>query len=407
MAAPAPAAPAPAAEPAPPPAPAAAPTRTAVAISTAPADVTAVVSFPELSVIGNAGISTLSPAAIFESAVFPAAGALWKVVVMPNNNHGALFALRLASPNRTITPERVVFKLSGATLAPTTELPRITFSTVEPPPPGAVVRSNFDFAVKHHFLFTGVGARSRPLQTDGILSIDVCMRAATAAAEAATWRYEHSLKAQVAAMRTKGVGCDVTFTFAAPAGQAAPQPVRAHSFILAARSGMFFDMMSQGLLPCSDPLQVREGMSVEAFETFLHFLYKDMKFVPSMSKRLLMELLEASEFYRVPKLLSQCEQALAAKLTPANMLRILKMADSNQARTTLRDAALRYVADHFQLIADSADWTALMHEHPRLATDVTLTLSSHGQPPEWKPADKRPGEAGDDAAAAPKRPRGG
>ena len=364
------------------------------------------VSFPGLSVVGNAAISTLPPAAIFESDVFQALGALWKLVVMPNNNHGALFALRLASPNRTITPGRVVFKLSGVPQAPVTELARTTFSTVEPLPAGAVVRSGFEFAVKHHLL---MGARARPVQSNGVLSIDVCMRAATAAAvteAAAVARSEYGLKAQVEEMRIKGVGCDVTFNFSAPAGQAAPEPMRAHSFILAARSGTFFDMMSQGLLPCATPLTVREGVSAKVFETFLHFMYKDLKFAGTSSVDFYGELLDAAEFYRVPKLLSQCEQALTSKLTPENMLRVLKMADSNRSRAVLRDAALRYVADHFQLIADSADWTALMRENPQLAIDVTLTLSNQGQPPEWKPVEKRPGEAADDAAAAPKRQRG-
>ena len=369
-------------------------------------------SFPELSVVGSR-ISTLPPDAVFESAEFQALGVTWKLVVTPNGTpngaHSALFVLRLVSPNRTVVPGRVLLKLSGVPQAPWKELPRTTFSTVEPLPAGAVALSA-EFVVRHSDLTTGAGARARPVQPNGVLSVDVCMRAATAAAatEAVAAREEFGLRAQVEAMRTSGVGYDVTFIFPPSAGQAAPEPMRAHSFILAARSGMFRDMMSQGLLPCSEPLKVREGMSVEAFHTFLRFLYKDFsKFSPTTSTEVVAELLDAGEVYRVPKLVLHCEQTLAARLAPDNMLRMLKLADSNLPRAVLRDAALRFVAAHFQSLADSDDWAALMHEHPRLATDVTLTLSSHGQPPEWKPVDKRPGEAGNDAAAAPKRPRGG
>jgi hypothetical protein len=232
-----------------------------------------------------------------------------------------------------------------------------------------------------------------------------CCAAAVSAAPAVA---EHSLSAQLEEMLASGVGSDVTLSFPASAGHAPPASLRAHSFILRARSGMFFDMLSECTLQRNEPLTVREGFGAETFKILLRFLYTDFAALPTdLPYTVVVELLEAAEFYRVPNLQLMCKQTLATILSPDNMLDILKAADRERLRSELRDLALRYIAKHLLIAPDFAEcdsYLTFVTENPKLSIDITLTLSNNGHPPEWKD-EKRLNNGAADAAAPPKRSR--
>lgn len=190
-----------------------------------------------------------------------------------------------------------------------------------------------------------------------------------------------SLCSDLLALLRSGVGCDVTLV--ASCGARFP----AHRFILSLRSEKLRAQLAGAFADsAAAQLPVPAEFSARAVQQLLEFMYADTLELEDVEEAT--EQLAAADYFRVARLQSLAEAALARGLTSQNAAAILALADRHNA-FGLRDVTLSYIARAATMVMRSDGWATLLAEAPRLAADVLFTSASGRPPTRGETADAR------------------
>ena len=147
--------------------------------------------------------------------------------------------------------------------------------------------------------------------------------------------------------------------------------VRAHKFVMAARSPVFRAMLNSGMTESSANEMEIMGFSVEAVQAFVRFLYCDACTETALQHHDL-ELLAMADKYDVHALRCVCETYLAEHLLETTAVLILQRADQHNA-PTLKRKALDFVTKNKKSVSENPAVFAGMN--PSLMIEVVLALA--------------------------------
>ena len=326
------------------------------------------------------------PQGVLLSPVFTALGADWRLQLFPNGHapdvagHVALF-LVLVCPGATLQPDvQLSVGAKRGTLAPH------VFSTEVPPPESSATNWGIPRLVSHAELM----ANCEEHFPDGVLQVTVTLRSRTLhVTNRAVEREEEKptgtptvparrevpvpagrLGADLSALLESGQGADVTLLCEGTR-------IKAHSGILCARSPVFQALLAGELAVSLDAVPVPEEIDEPTLRRTLAFVYTD-ECEPASAEEA-QHLLNAADHYGLTRLRAICERKLAESLTIENAALTLTLADQHCA-SALKDAALRFVAEHGVAVMKTEGWAHLRRATPALSDDVLHTAVT-GSPP--------------------------
>ncbi|KAJ1287314.1 hypothetical protein BS78_02G000400 [Paspalum vaginatum] len=175
-----------------------------------------------------------------------------------------------------------------------------------------------------------------------------------------------------------GIGCDITF-------EVGDEKIRAHKWILAARSpvfkAQFFGPMGK---PCLHRVVV-EDVEPVVFKAMVNFIYADE--LPSIhelagsvsvwtSTVVVQHLLAAADRYGLDRLRILCEAKLCDELTPETVATTLALAEQHHC-TELKSACLKFAAVRRNLgaVVETEGFNYLEETCPSLLSDLLATVA--------------------------------
>ena len=314
------------------------------------------------------------------SPEFVALGVRWVVNVSPANlregsdstaPRGVGLHLRLVEPACTVQPAAVSFFWTGAYVPRSLSASRI-FSTEGPKASDTFPSWGFARIIPHEALKAAPG---KYINSAGEMTITLKIRARTFEAPLPPVPPPSLAMTEAAALLESGEGADVTLCCAGG------ERVAAHSFMLAARSSTLKAQLWGPLASKRAPphtVNVPEDIAPEVLHHLLRFIYTDE--APDLSGTdAAAQLLQAADYYDVPRACSFCEHALRDTLTADNAVDTLLLAHAH-AREELRASVLRFIAAHASAGLASAAWGQMLTTRPELVHAVMHTMA-HGEPP--------------------------
>ena len=215
------------------------------------------------------------------------------------------------------------------------------------------------------------------IAADGTMVVTATLRARTLAAASLAAPPPPSLQTELAALLATGEGADVDV-------RVSGEHIPAHSFVLALRSSMLKAQLRGPFATAPiHVVNVPDTMTPDTCKQLLRFLYTD-EAPPFESHEAAAQLLQAANYYGVPRLLTLSERALAATLTAENAVTTLELAHT-LSRAELRASVLCFVAKDAGPVIASAEWGILRRTYPEL-TEALLHTVTHGVPPIVIPA---------------------
>lgn len=154
-----------------------------------------------------------------------------------------------------------------------------------------------------------------------------------------------------------------------------PPALRAHSFVLCARSSVFAAQLL-GPLAAGDMERVATGVSRDTLAHLLQFFYTDDVPVASLGAfDSAAALLEAADFYGAARCVSLCSAALsrAPLLTPDTAAACLLLADTHGCSELLSRVLVFAAAKAGEVLA-TPSWGALSRDRPQLVASLLHTV---------------------------------
>jgi speckle-type POZ protein len=173
--------------------------------------------------------------------------------------------------------------------------------------------------------------------------------------------------------RTKD-GADVTF-------QVAGETIRAHRFLLAARSLVFKAELSGGMKESTAPgdcIRI-DDMLPEVFNNLLHFAYTDL--LPEMEEKeeavMSQHLLEAADRYDMQRLKLICEDKLCRHLDASTAATTLVLAEQHNCQG-LKEACIEFLKspEALQTVMETDGFEHLTKSCPALVKELLSRLST-------------------------------
>ncbi len=164
---------------------------------------------------------------------------------------------------------------------------------------------------------------------------------------------------QLASAREEGLLTDFTFVVDG-------QELKAHKFVLAARSPVFRKMIEAPMRESQEASVTIDDFSAEVVGEMLTFLYSEK--APNI-KEMVKELLTITDKYQIEDLKQLCGRELDRCLTIDNAAETLMLADSYNIEP-LKMACTRFVAIHYPEVKETDDWATVVSERQRLYTEV-------------------------------------
>ncbi len=164
---------------------------------------------------------------------------------------------------------------------------------------------------------------------------------------------------QLASAREEGLLTDFAFVVDG-------QELKAHKFVLAARSPVFRKMIEAPMRESQEASVTIDDFSAEVVGEMLTFLYSEK--VPHIEE-MVKELLTIADKYQIEDLKLLCGQELDRCLTIDNAAETLMLADTHNVEP-LKMACTKFVAIHYPEVQETDDWATVVSERLRLYTEV-------------------------------------
>ncbi|KFM76448.1 Speckle-type POZ protein, partial [Stegodyphus mimosarum] len=152
--------------------------------------------------------------------------------------------------------------------------------------------------------------------------------------------------------------------------------IRAHKFILSARSPVFSRMLQHDMKESIDNKVVITDVDASVMEKLVLFMYTNR--VNEMSYSMALDLFSAAEKYAVLGLKPLCERFLSLFLTTSKVLEILISADLYNG-AELKQNAMNYIFEQFGYMKGTEDWKNFTKEHSYLAVEVLTYITEKMQ----------------------------
>ena len=156
------------------------------------------------------------------------------------------------------------------------------------------------------------------------------------------------------------------------------ESIKAHSAILCARSPVFRAQLKSEFACRLDAVPVPDEIDAPTLRRTLSFIYTD-ECEPASAEEA-QHLLNAADYYKLPRLQAICERKLIDSLSIENVGYSLTLAEQHCA-LKLKDAALRFVAVNALAVLKTEGWAHVERAAPHLWHDLVITLTT-GTPPQ-------------------------
>lgn len=157
-----------------------------------------------------------------------------------------------------------------------------------------------------------------------------------------------------------GTASDVTLT-------ADNKEFHVHKSVLMARCPVFRAMFAHDILRENDNTIVNiEGIKCEIFEELLRFIYAGKV---NEIEKIAVDLLVAADKYAVQGLKIMCENLVCEGLTVNNVLKYLRLANTNNARM-LKSHAISFITLNWDDFVGNPEFKSLATSHPDLMFDI-------------------------------------
>ncbi|GBM23314.1 TD and POZ domain-containing protein 3 [Araneus ventricosus] len=143
--------------------------------------------------------------------------------------------------------------------------------------------------------------------------------------------------------------------------------IRAHKFVLQARSPVFRNMFKHELEETTAGTIQIDDVDYTVLQALIWYLYTAV--VLKLSYDDLCDLYEAADKYQVHSLQKECAEILKSSLGADTACRILVLADMHND-SLLRQQTVDYIWRNFAEVKDTEDWELTMRSHQRVASDV-------------------------------------
>ncbi|CAL1279665.1 unnamed protein product [Larinioides sclopetarius] len=143
--------------------------------------------------------------------------------------------------------------------------------------------------------------------------------------------------------------------------------IRAHKFVLQARSPVFRNMFEHELEETTAGTIQIDDVDYTALQALIWYLYTAA--VLKLPYDDLCDLYEAADKYQVSSLQKQCSEILKSSLSSDTACRVLVLADMHND-SFLRQQAVDYILRNFAEVRATEDWELTMRSHQRVASDV-------------------------------------
>ncbi|KAF8767322.1 Protein maternal effect lethal 26 like protein [Argiope bruennichi] len=143
--------------------------------------------------------------------------------------------------------------------------------------------------------------------------------------------------------------------------------IRAHKFVLQARSPVFRNMFEHNLSETTAGTIQIDDIEYTVLQALIWYLYTAV--VQKLPYDDLCDLYEAADKYQVSSLQKECAEILKSMLSVDTACRILVLADLHND-SYLRQEAVDYIWSNFAKVKATEEWELTMHSHQKVASDV-------------------------------------
>jgi len=154
------------------------------------------------------------------------------------------------------------------------------------------------------------------------------------------------------------------------------EQIKAHKFLLAARSNVFKAMFEHSLKESETGLVNVEEIDVDTVKHMLQFMYTGN--VPELSVDVAMGLLAAGDRYALDDLKVICEKFLGKSLEVDNIMQVLVLADLHSAEK-LKRCCLEFIKHNSLKVVGTDSWNEVINSRPHLATELCQVVLKIGK----------------------------
>lgn len=160
--------------------------------------------------------------------------------------------------------------------------------------------------------------------------------------------------------------CDITFRLSSGVS------IGAHLFVLRARSPVFSAMFRHDTQESATKTIALDDVEADVLKDFLYYLY-----VGSISHRLTHEnaqpLYCIANKYDVSGFQLECLEFLLSNIQVSNAISLLAWSQVYEI-TSLKQIAVKFIAEHAKQICNSSEWVAFVKEYPDASIEVTRAI---------------------------------
>ena len=148
--------------------------------------------------------------------------------------------------------------------------------------------------------------------------------------------------------------------------------LKAHKCILAVASPIFSSIFEQNEKEKSNSVITISDLSYEVAAEMLHFIYKkEVEHLHDVAH----ELIGVAHRYGISELKKVCEESLCQNIKLDNALKLLVIADLNNAKG-LKDDALRFIVAHKKDFIDNEELKEIIKTNPELSQSIIFSMVS-------------------------------
>ncbi|XP_057367454.1 kelch repeat and BTB domain-containing protein 4-like [Daphnia carinata] len=160
--------------------------------------------------------------------------------------------------------------------------------------------------------------------------------------------------------------CDVEFVFESG------QRIGGHVAILSVSSPVFEAMFTNDMVEAKTGRVVIADIEADIFKDLLHYIYTGRTATP-LTEPTAQSLYVAAEKYDIEGLQEECVDFLLFHVQLNNAIDLMIWADVHSI-IEIKEPALKFVAEHFRTICQTAKWADLMKNHPELCLRATRMM---------------------------------
>lgn len=131
--------------------------------------------------------------------------------------------------------------------------------------------------------------------------------------------------------------------------------IPAHRILLVNKSPVFKSIFNNDVKESQEHKVVMKGIKPKVIEELLHFIYDESTF-EIQNEDIAENLLTIADKYEVAGLVEECEKYFINQLSMTNVVRLLNLANTHKALSTLKREALNFISVHAKKLQDTPEF---------------------------------------------------